>query len=1269
MAEKWPDRQPRLRLLGEIALFRDDAFVALPASKKTRALLAYLAATARSHRRERLCDLFWDVPDDPRGSLRWSLSRLRAVLDDETPRIIADRENVALAVDSLAIDLHEIARLLEDESAPLAELQAAADRVEGGFAEGLDLSSCADFQVWLTTQREAARRLHQRLLDRLVNALPADAALPYAQRRLSVDPDCVENHGDVLQLLLANGRRREAEQQAELSIARLGELAQDAASALQVHWRKLQQQSAQSQGAAEITALPLAELDEAPWVEERKQVCVLSAGLRETSLNDDPEVAAERQSPVLQRMIAAIERYRGTVLQRRPDGVTALFGVPIACQNQTVRACLAALAIEESCAGEPFAMAIHAGEILVRHRPGELQAFGPTLRIAQEIERVTPNQKIYLGRPTYRQVEGMFLAEPGADLKLPGLEEPLELLALTDQAAMVSGWYARVIRGLTTFVGRQHEIATLLHVAEKARAGIGQVALIVGEPGLGKSRLLHELFQRKEFRPDTWRLIEAAAAAFDVDTPFSLMGRLLRNWLQVDARLSIGETAARLEAEVKGLDPGLDWTLPALHVLLGLPSDAAWNALDAAVRRRQVIDAVDSVLNALSTAQPLVMLVEDLHWADSDSAAILDALIGRLGKRPVMICVTTRPEGTPSWMARSACQLLRLAALDETAAIDMAQALLGDDASLVELKDLLLERTAGTPLFLEEAVAALTESGALIGARGATRLAQRQDELRVPPTVQAVLGERIDRLAPPLKLLLQVAAVLGDNVRIDVLRPLMELPPELLDARLDALQEAELLFESAPPPQRQFSFKHCLTRDVAYASLLVAQRRKLHRRALKIMLKLRQRGDDMFERLAHHAVHAERWSLAAKFLRQAGDKSVRLSAYREAIRSYELALQMLEHVPSRNAASQLSVVISLRLRPPLGAVAAFTQAFRHLEVAERIVEARGDIRQLISITIHKSYILSSQGQIQAAMATANRARSLADQQDDSLLQLEARLAFGQACAFSGDIAGVIETVTPLRHRLTTELRHERLGQTGLRSVWCLMHLADALTLRGDLAEAREITREAITIAEEVQRPYDRAVSHLREGFIEIQAGNPHKAIAAFDRSRALAEGSDLGWVAAWARAGLGYAYVAGGHTEAGLHLLEAVKRQAIEAEFVAVEAMSTIYLADARRRCGQWREAAHEAELALAAARRWGYKDIEVMAFLCLGQVAIGRQEADEVTLKYLRDAATLAEQRGYRLMLAEANQLMAPILEQKGETEAAAAANYLAEKLLQETG
>ena len=151
MAEKWPDRQPRLRLLGEIALFRDGAFVALPASKKTRALLAYLAATARSHRRDRLCDLFWDIPDDPRGSLRWSLSRLRAVLDDEEPRIIADRENVSLAVESLAIDLHEIERLLDDESASLAALQAAADLVEGGFAEGLDLSNCADFQVWLTT--------------------------------------------------------------------------------------------------------------------------------------------------------------------------------------------------------------------------------------------------------------------------------------------------------------------------------------------------------------------------------------------------------------------------------------------------------------------------------------------------------------------------------------------------------------------------------------------------------------------------------------------------------------------------------------------------------------------------------------------------------------------------------------------------------------------------------------------------------------------------------------------------------------------------------------------------------------------------------------------------------------------------------------------------------------------------------------------------------------------------------------------------------------
>ncbi|WP_166645011.1 AAA family ATPase [Dongia mobilis] len=1279
MNQAGSDSQPRLRLLGEIALFRDGAYLALPPSKKTRALLAYLAATARPHRRERLCSLFWDIPDDPRGALRWSLSRLRPLLDSENAtRIIADRDNVALAVDSLSVDFHEFGRVLARPEASPTELAAAADLVEGEFAEGLELGACADFQLWLTTQREAVRRQHLDLLQRVVATLPPEAALPYAQRRLSLDPDAEAHHADLLRLLLAAGRRREAEKQFELSLARLRESGAEPVDSLTLFWRQALAAgpaapitSRAEVGVAAVDRAAPAQAGPAPpaeWSEERKQVSVLHVNLRDAPLTDDPEIVAARMAPLMDCMTSAIERYGGHVTQRRQEGLTALFGAPVACQNHTMRACLAALAMREGTGDASLAIAIHAGEILVRSNGPAVEAFGPPLKIAQEIERMTPPHGISLSRQAYQLVDGMLQAEAGGALALPGLAEPLELLLLSGEAAMAGAWYARTIRGLSAFVGRQPELSALVRIAQRAASGTGQVAVIVGEPGLGKSRLLHELVQQGEIAQGGWRRIEGAATPYDQDTAYFLVGRLLRHWLQVDRRLPAADLRRRLEAAIAALDPALLWAAPALGIPLDLPVDATWHSLDAGQRRRQVIDAVDAVLAALAAQQPLLLVIEDLHWADADSAAIIENTVNRLARRRIAICVTTRPEGAPGWIAKSTCHPLRLMALDAAAAEAMADALLGDDTSLADLKRRLIERTAGTPLFLEEAINALVESGSLLGQRGAYRLTGGQAELRLPATVQAVLGERIDRLPRHLKLLLQVAAVIGDDVPLNVLLPLMELPPADLDAQLDALQDAEFLFETQPAPNRRFSFKHALTRDVAYASLLVAQRRRLHQRVLKIMLRrLRPRGDELVERLAHHAVNGERWALAVKFLRQAGDKCFRRSAYRESVRFYEAALKALENLPDAAAAQKFSATLRLRLRPPLGAIAAFGQAFAHLDVAERIVAARGDLPRMISIAIHKSYILSSQGRIEDAISAAERARSLAAGTEDQLAQLEARLAHSQALAFRGDVAGALELASPIRQRLVTELRHERLGQTGLRSVWCLMHLADALTLKGDLNAARAVTAEAIAIAEEVNKPYDRAVAHLREGFIEIQDANPQRAVAAFDRSRALAEGSDLGWVAAWARTGLGYAYFLSGHAEAGTHLLEATKRQAVAAEFVAVEAMSSVFLADTRRRAGQWRDAENEARSALEGARHWGYWDIEVMALICLGRVALDRRDDAAVALRHLREAAQLAESRSYRLMLAEINQLMAPVLDGIGEREAAAAATLLADRLLRE--
>src|SRR5574337_2178770 len=396
------------------------------------------------------------------------------------------------------------------------------------------------------------------------------------------------------------------------------------------------------------------------------------------------------------------------------------------------------------------------------------------------------------------------------------------------------------------------------------------------------------------------------------------------------------------------LDRALEPLLTPLLALLDVPvDDAAWDALDPPQRRQRTLEAVKRLFLRESHVQPLLVLFEDLHWIDSETQALLDSLIESLPTARLLLLVNYRPEYQHGWASKTYYSQLRIDPLPPESAEELLQALLGDSVELQPLKRLLIERTEGNPFFLEESVRRLVETKALGGERGAYRLAQAIPAIQVPSTVQAILAARIDRLSPDAKSLLQVAAVVGKDVPFTLLKAVADLPEESLRGRLADLQSAEFLYETSLFPDLEYTFKHALTHDVAYGSLLQERRRALHGRILEAIERLYpDRLAEQVERLAHHALRGEVWGKALSYLRQAGAKAASRSALREAVACFEQALGALPHLPEGRDTLEQAIDLRVELRQVLYPLGELGRIFEYLHEAERLAQALDDQRRL-----------------------------------------------------------------------------------------------------------------------------------------------------------------------------------------------------------------------------------------------------------------------------------------------------------------------------------
>jgi class 3 adenylate cyclase/tetratricopeptide (TPR) repeat protein len=907
---------------------------------------------------------------------------------------------------------------------------------------------------------------------------------------------------------------------------------------------------------------------------ERKQVTVLFADIRgSTSLLEglDPEDAQKLIDPVLRVMMSAVHRYEGTVNQVLGDGIMALFGAPLAHEDHALRACYSALAMQEEMRryrrklgqseelGLQIGIGLNSGEVVVRSISNDLNvdysALGHTTHMAARMQELAAGGTTLMTASTLRQVEGFVQVKSVGAVQVKGVSRPMEAFEVVAATTARTRVQAAAVRGLTPLVGRRTEIEVFGKLIEEAGSGKGQILAMVGEPGLGKSRLVHE-FTRHQLRPG-WLVLEGASVSYGKATPYFPLIGMLRRYFQIAEGEGSENIRDQVVMHILELDNMLKDAIPPVLSLLGaLPDEgrpsAVWAQFKEVVdamerylgmepqqRRRYTFEAIKRLLIRESQRQRLLVVFEDLHWIDNETQAFLDGLVESLPMARILLLVDYRPEYSHGWGDKSYYTQLRVDPLQPTNAEELLQHLLGNNKDLVPLKQLLIHRTEGNPFFAEESVRSLVETKVLVGEKGAYRPGLKIDEIRIPSTVQNVIADRVDRLTIEEKHLLQTAAVIGMIIPFGLLRGVAELPDEELYHCLSNLQSAEFLYETNLFPESEYSFKHALTNEVTYSALLHDRRTNLHARVVKVLEASTQAvPHDRIEKLAHHAFSGELWNKAVGYLKDAGDMAASRSSFRNAVLHYERALEALQRLPESSDKLRWGIDLRFDARNALFVLNDFKRGFEHLEEAKKAAMTLHDGERLGKLLTWMTAHWNLAGNSEQGVITGKQALEHTSGPKNIESNIVAHNWLGVAYHNLGQFGPSIHELETALSLLTEERKYDLLGTAGIVSVNCKAWLIRGLAQIGKFRETLQYGEQAIQTATECERPLSIVFAYYAVGAVAVIKGDFDQAIAALEHALKVCEAAELPVQRPLVVSGLAAAYAFVGRFDEALRLLE-----------------------------------------------------------------------------------------------------------------------------------
>jgi class 3 adenylate cyclase/tetratricopeptide (TPR) repeat protein len=984
---------------------------------------------------------------------------------------------------------------------------------------------------------------------------------------------------------------------------------------------------------------------------ERKQVTVLFAdvkGSMELLAERDPEEARALLDPVLERTMEAVHRYEETVNQVMGDGIMALFGAPLAHEDHAVRACYAALRMLDSVSrygdemqrlhGAPIQLRVgmNSGEVVVRAIGNDLNmdysAIGQTTHLAARMEQMAKPGTALISADTLRLAEGYVQVKPLGAMSVKGLAMPVEVFELTGAAAARTRLQAGALRGLTSFVGRQRELDVLAQALQDAAHGRGQAVAIVGEPGVGKSRLFWEF--TRSHRTHGWLVVEAGSVSYGKATPYLPVIELLKNYFKIGEHEQARAVQEKITGKLLTLNRALESALAPLLALLDQPvDDTPWQRLDPRQRRRHTLEALKRMWLCEAQKQPLILVFEDLHWIDSQTQEFLDALLESVPAARILLLFNYRPEYRQPWGGRTCYAQLRLDPLATETAEALLAGLLGDEQKLQPLKSMLLSRTEGNPLFLEESVRALAETGVLQGERGAYRLVRPASGTEVPATVQALLAARVDRLEARDKQLLQSAAVIGKDVPFTLLQAIAGRSEGELRSALSRLQAAEFFYETSLFPDLEYSFKHALTHDVAYSSLLQERKRELHANVMRAIEQLHsERLAEHAERLAHHAQRGQQWESGARYSRQAGQRAATRSASRDAVAFLEQALDALARLPDGAQRTREEIDIRLELRSALTAIGEMSRALDATREALRQAREAGDRYRTARALAYLTFAWWSSREYGPAQAAGEEALRIAEEDGYADVVIIGRHYLSYVLWWRADFARAAELCAANCGALHGDAELERFGMPALASVYAHAELGVLLAEQGEFAEAEREAGIAVEIAARAQHPYSEVFAGYLLAQVYERGGRYEQAIRCGQETLARCDQPDVRLHQPWAKLWLGRAYAEAGQAQEAQDLLRDALALFDTLGVHVARIIAMCGLARAQLAAGNPEAAASLAAEALTSARDKGERTFELWALRALADAQAADKPASRASaFECYAQALALAERVGAR--------------------------------------
>nr|WP_283949879.1 adenylate/guanylate cyclase domain-containing protein [Limobrevibacterium gyesilva] len=945
--------------------------------------------------------------------------------------------------------------------------------------------------------------------------------------------------------------------------------------------------------------------------------------------NLDPEDAASLIDPALRTMIDAAERFDG-VVSSRGDGIMAIFGAPSASEDHGVRACLAALAIRDALApggaaahgsgGVRVRVGIHVGDVVFRPmRIGggwSQDAVGIAVHIAARLEQVAEPGTICLSGAAFRLAEGFVKAAPLDPIAVKGVDTPIERYLLLEADRTANRWGVRAASGLAAFVDRVHEFAAL----HQALGGEGlRLVQLVGGPGLGKSRLLHE-FTSSEAARDC-HVVTLVGDYHRRFVPFHPVATWLRGWLDIRSTDPVAEARQKLDRGLAALAAPDPVDRGLLERILGLGGPGPDIANLSEIARIDFGATVAALLAALAGGRRSVLVCEDIDSFDAATRDLLDSALQSLAGRDVLVVIASRTPVRLATVPPAATLALPLGPLPDEDAARLLASIDEKIAGNAALAATILRKAGGNPLFLEEVapLVAPPREGAAMPAL------DDRAPFDIPDRVEALIADRLARLPRPLRRLIQLCAVIGVDVPVRLAAHLAGVTPDELHAQLQQLQSEQLMYESRKFPDPQFSFKHALTRDVAYRTILAARRRAHHARIVDIL-----EGDDADERnlddLCAHSILAQLWPKAVLYLHRAARQAVDRAAYQLAGSYLTRALDISHTLEDDDATARqrLDILMGLQLlHAQAGNYPRMSACLDEAEPLARRLDERGIQTRILGLRVHVMNIL---GRLDEAATLGRHTRALALESGNATLTLFSTFYLGQSYFNMGRLPEAAEMLGENLSILAGMPTAARPKSAGTIDVMSYGTRAMTLSFLGDFPQALANAAQARRLAEEPGRqPYDGVFAMATTAFTLLQRRDLEAAEAAFRDGLARSEAGGIAQLNPPLLAGLGHALLLRADLDAASAMLSTAHRMARDSNRTMFQISAATGLALTGVRLGEPDLALRFADEAVELAERFGFHGFRVPALRARGialAMAAGREDAGS---DVLADALRLA--------------------------------------------